>query len=193
MKNKTWLRRLALVFLGLLLGVNVYLFNARSLAGNQLPMPLGFGAAVVQSGSMEPTLSTGDLLFVRRQEEYSVGDIVVYQSQGILVVHRIIAAYGQTLITQGDANDLADQPFDLSCVKGAVVGSVPVVGYVIDFMKTPKGILLLVGCAVVLVELSFYREKQAEQERRARRIQGLCQELRQLRQEINRDEQNTEN
>lgn len=187
-KPKKLLRHALLIFLGLLLGVNVYLLNARNIAGNQLPMPFGIGAAVVQSGSMEPTLYKGDLLLVKAQSDYSAGDIVVYQSAGILVVHRIIEIDGTTVTTQGDANNAPDEPFDAGCIKGSVVGRIPGVGYVIDFLKTPLGILLLVGCAVLLVELSFRREKKAEQDRTAQRIRRLRGEIAQLRQELREDD-----
>ena len=187
-KPKKLLRHALLIFLGLLLGVNVYLLNARSIAGNQLPMPFGIGAAVVQSGSMEPTYYKGDLLFVKAQSDYSAGDIVVYQSEGILVVHRVIEIDGGTVTTQGDANNAPDKPFDVSSIKGSVVGRIPGVGYVIDFLKTPLGILLLVGCAVLLVELSFRREKKAEQARKAQRIRRLRGEIAQLRQELREDD-----
>lgn len=187
-KPKKLLRHALLIFLGLLLGVNVYLLNARNIAGNQLPMPFGIGAAVVQSGSMEPTYYKGDLLFVKAQSDYSAGDIVVYQSEGILVVHRVIEIDGGTVTTQGDANNVPDKPFDVSSIKGSVVGRIPGVGYVIDFLKTPLGILLLVGCAMLLVELSFRREKKAEQARKAQRIRRLRGEIAQLRQELREDD-----
>lgn len=187
-KPKNILRHIILIFLGLLLGVNVYFLNARSIAGNQLPMPFGIGAAVVQSGSMEPTLYKGDLLFVKEQSDYSVGDIVVYQSEGILVVHRIVATTGDTVTTRGDANNVPDRPFDAGCIKGSVIGRIPGVGYVIDFLKTPLGILLLVGCAVLLVELSFRREKKAEQDEEAQRIRRLRREITQLKQELGGDD-----
>ena len=47
------LRILVLIICGIVLGVNVYLANANSLVGNKLPMPFGYGSAVVLSGSME--------------------------------------------------------------------------------------------------------------------------------------------
>ena len=64
-KIKDVLRWLLIVVCGLILGVNVYLANANSLVGNQLPMPFGYGAAVVLSGSMEPEFSEGDLIIVK--------------------------------------------------------------------------------------------------------------------------------
>ena len=49
-KLKAILRTVFLVAVALVLGVNVYLWNARSLMGNALPMPFGYGCAVVLSG-----------------------------------------------------------------------------------------------------------------------------------------------
>ena len=55
-----WLRRLVLVLLGLLMGLQIYFVNAGRVMGDPLPMPFGYGAAVVLSGSMEPTYSAAD-------------------------------------------------------------------------------------------------------------------------------------
>ena len=87
--NKKWkniLRFILLAICGAVFGVNIYLANAKTLVGNQLPMPFGYGAAVVLSGSMEPTFSTGDLIVVKEQNDYILDDIVVYQEASFLVV-----------------------------------------------------------------------------------------------------------
>ena len=148
-------------------------------------MPFGLGLAVVQSGSMEPTFSKGDLLLVREQDAYAVGDIVVYQSEGILIVHRIVAMDGETVTTQGDANNVADPSFNGAAIKGAVVGHVPDLGLAVEFLKTPLGITLLLACAIVLEELSFRKEKQqADQDEKSQRIRRLQKEIELLKQEL---------
>ena len=83
-------RYIVLGILAAILGMNVFSLNASRLAGNAVPMPFGFGASVVLSGSMEPAPSVGDLLIVQAQEDYETGDIVVYQSGSVPVVHRIV-------------------------------------------------------------------------------------------------------
>ena len=185
--KKPVFRHIILIFLGVLLGFNVYLLNAKSIAGNRMPMPFGIGSAVVQSGSMEPAYHIGDLLFVKEQPGYAVGDVVVYQSGGVLVVHRVIAINGDTVITQGDANNAPDEPFSRDCIKGGVVGRIPGIGIAIDFMKTPMGILLLIGCAVALIELSFRRDMRAEQDEEARRVKLLQEEIELMKQEIEKE------
>ena len=184
-KHSALWRRLALVVLGLLLGVNAYLANARGLGGNQLPMPFGTGFAVVLSGSMEPTLHVNDLLVVRRADQYNVGDIVVYQSGYELIVHRVIAADGDTLVTRGDANNAADPPIDVSAVKGVVAARVPVLGTVVSVLKTPTGILVLLVCAFGLIELSYRRQKDADD----RDLEAIKAEIRRLKADASAAEQ----
>ena len=145
-----------------MLGVNLYHWNSRSLTGNMLPMPFGRGAAVVLSGSMEPTIMTNDLIFVKAQESYEVGDIVVYQSGKMLIVHRIVALEGDSVITKGDANNTADEPVPLSFIKGEVTGWVGGLGTAVRIIKTPVVSLILVICAVMLVELPYLKKKKKD-------------------------------
>ena len=186
--SKNIVRRVLLVLLGLVLGFNVYMFNANTVAHNSLPMPFGIGCAVVQSGSMEPTYSVGDMLFVKQKSQYSVGDVVVYQSQGDLVVHRITAIQGNSVTTQGDANNMSDAPFEASNIKGVVVGCIPVVGYAVDALKTPFGILIILALAILLIELSFRRDhKNSENDEKANRIRAMREEIEQLKGSLDAD------
>lgn len=181
---KNIVRRVVLIVLGIVLGVSVYNMNASAVGKNDMPMPFGVGCAVVQSGSMEPALSIGDLLFVTQEDSYSVGDIVVYQSESILVVHRIVVLSDDNVITKGDANNAADAPFSAQNIKGKVVFSIPLVGYLVDFVKTPLGILLLLIAAIALVELSFRRDvTHAQHDPRTIAIKNLEREIETLRNE----------
>lgn len=173
-------RYLVLGILAVVIGVNVFSLNATHLTGNAVPMPFGVGASVVLSGSMEPALSVGDLLIFTEEERYEVGDVVVYQSGRTPVVHRIIALDAETVITQGDANNAADEPFGVQLIKGKVVTAVPFVGHLIWALKTPLGTILTIVAAVLLMELSYRKERQ-EQSREQEKIK---EEIRQLMQEL---------
>lgn len=179
-KWKSILRRILLVFCGAVLGINVYLANARSLVGNELPMPFGFGAAIVLSGSMEPTFSTGDLILVKETDTIAVDDIVVYQQGSSLVVHRVIALEDGFVITQGDANNIPDDPITRSDVKGTVLTWVPGLGNAVALIKSPIGTICLVVAAIALVEIPHRREKEQDDEDR----QKIIDEIRRLKDEI---------
>ena len=179
-------RRAVLVLLGLVLGVCVYAANARTVVGNQLPMPFGYGLANVLSGSMEPTFSKGTLLVVQAGNNVAEGDIVVYQDANELVVHRVVACEGSTVVTQGDANNVADQPFDKSQVKGKIVAWVPWLGNVVDALRSPLGVVTLIVAALALVELSFRRQQAADNNQ----LEAIKQEIRQLKEEASQHESN---
>jgi len=181
---KNLLRRLLLALVGMLLGFNLYQWNANSLAGNALPMPFGVGAAVVMSGSMETALSVDDLVIVAEAEEYQVRDVVVYQSGSDLVIHRIVAIDGETVITQGDANNVADAPVDVTMIKGRMISVIPAAGTVVRWIKSWQGTLVLVVGAVLLMELSWRKEKSKDTEE----MESIKAEIRQLQMELDHTE-----
>lgn len=176
---KTILRIIALSCVGVFLGFNIYLWNAQSLTGNALPMPFGFGTAIVLSGSMEPTLSIDDLIFVKSQDSYAVDDVVVYQNGGMVVVHRIISLDGTMVVTQGDANNAADTEMDVSVIKGVVVGRVKNAGDIVRLLKSPVVSIGLLAAAVLLMERSYRKEKEQSNEQ----LDKIKEEIRRLKAE----------
>ena len=172
---KNILRTALLSLAALIVGLNVYTLNASRLAGDQVPMPLGVGATVVLSGSMEPAIYTGDLLIIAEQDSYEVNDVVVFQTNRMAVVHRIIEIYEETVesndgeeirsfaITKGDANNSPDDPIQIDQIKGAVVFRIPLIGYLINVIKTPIGTILILALAILLLERSFHKEKMRDQ------------------------------
>lgn len=177
------LRLILLVICGAVLGVNVYLANANSLVGNKMPMPFGYGASVVLSGSMEPEFSKGDLIVVAESESYALDDIVVFQDGASLVVHRIIEVDGDKLVTKGDANNVADEPIEISAIKGKVLFHIDKLGSVVSFFKTPVGTVLIIAAAIALVEIPRRREKDADDAEK----QKILQEIKRLREEQLKD------
>ena len=163
-KLKNLLRLLLLIICGLILGVNVYLANAHSLAGNQLPMPFGYGMSVVLSGSMEDRLSVDDLVIIKATDSYNVNDIVLYQDGNSLVIHRIIEIDGDTVTTKGDANNVADEPINKSQIKGVLVYDIAGFGAVVNVLKQPVFVILILAAAFLLTEFSYRKEKDNDTE-----------------------------
>ncbi|MER3484068.1 MAG: hypothetical protein C4332_13850 [Meiothermus sp.] len=66
----------------------------------------------LKGGSMAPTLRSGDLVKVVRQawELVGVNDIIAFEAEGGVTVHRVRYHTGQGVITAGDANILSDEP-----------------------------------------------------------------------------------
>jgi signal peptidase len=83
----------------------------------------------VSGGSMEPTLSPGDVCLVREGVTPKVGSIVLLKRPGDATetLHRVVAQSPRGLETQGDANPTRDrQALRSRDVQGTVVGVIPV-------------------------------------------------------------------
>lgn len=183
-KRNLIIRVLVIALVGVVLGVQFYLVNSASLVGDSMPMPFGLGMSVVLSGSMEPELSVNDLIIVTPRDEYSVGDVVVYQTHGSLIVHRIIEITEDSVITQGDANNAPDDPIKTEDIKGVVAFCVPFFGTVVQFVKTPLGIVIVLAAALLLMELSFRREKKKDDDS----LEQIKQELRRIKGETSQND-----
>lgn len=181
-----------LVLLAAALGLGAYLMSAAGLGRNQLPMPFGVGLATVESNSMQPALSRGDLLVVGQETEPAVGDIVVYQDPSIgLVVHRVVALDGDLVTTQGDANNTADVPFDRSRIVGRVLAVVPALGLLVAALKTPAGVLVTLALALLLVELPYRRQRDDDEAER-QRLRAEIDQIRQAAMRQSNDKEGSE-
>jgi signal peptidase len=89
-----------------------------------------FGAVYVEGGSMEPTLTPGDLVVYRRAPVTATeGDVVLIAREGWPsgVLHRVVATLEDgTYTTRGDANPIPDRdPVRPAAVLGRAVLAVP--------------------------------------------------------------------
>lgn len=119
-----------------------------------------YGVAVIITGSMEPAIRTGSLIVIKSvsEDNLAAGDIITYkpiEGRSDLVTHRIIdeASEDNSFITQGDANDIPDfNPVYYDSIVGKVIFTIPLLGYLINFLKTPQGIVLLI-LFIILCEI----------------------------------------
>ena len=158
------LRALALSLLMALIGLDLYVAQSTFFLRDPMPMPFGYGASVVLSGSMEPALSVDDLIIVHEEESYEVGDMIVFCDGKSTTVHRLVEVDGETLTTRGDANNTNDKPILLNRVKGKVVKTVKGAGKIVSAVRSPLGVLITLAIAVALFEAPYWLKKQKQQE-----------------------------
>ena len=177
------------VFVPLLL-INVTLIVKSYTSPDKVPDFLGYKPFIVLSGSMEPSIMTGDMVFVKETDPDSlkVGDVIAYKSGSAVVTHRIVevkSENGETrYVTQGDANNAADQgmvkPAD---VEGIYQRRVAGAGNLAMFMQTTTGMILFVVCPLVLFVLWDVIRRQLESRKEVSRTKELEMELERLRAE----------
>ena len=173
------LRWVLIAIISVAVGFGAYSWNAKSLANDALPMPLGVGVAVVLSGSMEPELSVDDVIVVVAARDYEAGDVVVFQNGNSLTVHEIIAKEGDVVTTKGTANNTADDPINIEHIKGRVLFSVDGLGKMVYVIRSPLVTLGIIVIAVILLVMSYQKEKEEEQ----KDLDGIRREIERLKNE----------
>lgn len=112
---------------------------------------------VVTSGSMEPAIKTGSIVGVVPQPDYAQGDVVTYRSSPkTTTTHRIVVKGDNIFYIAGDANKTFDTAHPTnSDIVGKVFFTIPYIGFLIGYSKTPQGFILL---AIVPATIIIYEE-----------------------------------
>lgn len=139
--------------------VGLFVLCAVFLMGSRL---MGYQVFNVISGSMEPTYSVGDLIYVKDVNPYEieVGTPITFVLNENLVVatHRVVEVdeENQHFYTKGDANDTVDSsPVHFNNVIGVPQFNIPLLGYVSDFVQNPPGMYITVAVGLVLILVVF--------------------------------------
>ncbi|MDR2903938.1 MAG: signal peptidase I [Clostridiales bacterium] len=127
----------------------------------------------VLTGSMEPTIPVGSLIVTREigEETIEVDDIITYRpvdDSAVLVTHRVVAVRPEDglFTTKGDANNQPDRnPVERDAIVGKTVFTIPMLGIMLNFLRTPPGMIAMVVVFVLYVafDLLFSRLAKRQQ------------------------------
>ena len=163
-------------------GLAISLVVAAFVAAATLPVLFGYHTYVVSGGSMEPSLKRGSVAVARATNSFAleVGDVIARteSEDGPAVLHRIARIIdddtGRVIYTQGDANRTEDpKPVMLLGSGDKVIYSVPYVGYILTFGRSPPGRILLLGVPLVLLAASSLYERSPLRRRRRQPSESL--------------------
>lgn len=113
----------------------------------------GYHLFLVQSGSMEPSIMTGDVIIVKSDLNYKKLNVVTFKdSQNRIVTHRIIDIKDDLFITKGDANRSVDNgTTHFNKVIGKVVFILPKLGFLVVFSKSLPGLMIFILIPATLI------------------------------------------
>ena len=122
-----------------------------------IPRVAGYEGYVVVSGSMEPTIPTGSLIYSKPTDpaQLQTGDVIVFvdEARGTTpITHRVVTndTSAGTIITKGDANEGEDiNPVTYDNVIGKVAVHVPRIGFTVAMFTTVIGKIV---AALLLLE-----------------------------------------
>lgn len=131
-------------------------------ASNSNSLSLPFKSYIVRSGSMEPTIMTGDIIFITAQKRYAKNDIITFiDKEKRTVTHRVIEQAGNIFTTKGDNNQTPDpEQISNSAIVGKYTARIPTAGYILVAAQKPFGLFLLVAIPLILlIGSELFKEK----------------------------------
>lgn len=151
-----------------LLGALILLVVIASCLPLTLPRLLGYGIYEVVSGSMEPEIPVGSVIYVKAAAPGDIAeqDVIAFQSGESVVTHRVVQnrTVEGAFVTKGDANaaeDLRTVPYD--ALVGRVAYHFPGVGRLMAVYTSSVGkvyAILTAACGAMLNMLAGCLRRQ---------------------------------
>ena len=142
----------------------------------------GYNAYYVLTGSMEPEIMAGDVIFSKSVDDVSelkVGDVITYNGEvgavkGKSVTHKIIEIRDENgkliFVTQGVANPAADPPITSEQIVSKMVCKSGLLGEVVSLVNNKYGFLVIIILPLavfltseVITLVKTYKECKEEQ------------------------------
>ena len=138
-------------------GITLIVLVASACLSLIVPRLAGYEGYVVVSGSMEPNIPTGSVIYSKKTDPalLQTGDVIVFvnEARGTTpITHRVVTNDPSTgtIITKGDANEFADMnPVTYDEVIGKVAAHVPRIGFPVAMFTTVLGKIV---AALLLLE-----------------------------------------
>ena len=139
------------------------------------PATLGGDATyvLVRGDSMLPVYQSGDLVIVRREPPYGVGDIVAFRvpadevGEGQVVLHRLVEGVDGTFTAQGDNNPARDPwAADNEQILGRAWLAIPGAGRAVVFLTKP----MVAACLAMAIVMALVLLRPSQATNRQRKV-----------------------
>lgn len=162
----------------------IFIFILLVVGFSLIPFKGNYKILTVMSGSMEPKLHVGSLIFDKPSSDYQVNDIITFRPKNTkgsknTTTHRIVEIIEKDGVkeykTKGDANNSPDQQTVINDqIIGKVFFSIPWLGYIVGYIRTLPGLILLVIVPATIIifeesrkiikEIKKIRRKKAQEQ-----------------------------
>lgn len=156
--------RVMLILLAVILAISACtLAYDKFVKKSKIPSVFGYSMLIVASPSMTGAIEAGDAIIIKNSDSYAVGDVITYfpEDESFSVTHRIVRMEGDKFYTKGDANQSEDSdPVLIEQIVGKVAVKLDKVGYFIEWLKSPVGIIFAVTFIVLLILIIVIEDKR---------------------------------
>lgn len=168
-----------IVFMSLGIAIVAFLFFVvatlavdKFIKKSPVPSFFGYSTLIVTTGSMSGTIEQGDMIVIKKTDEYKIGDVITFIPEGesIPTTHRIIRISGDHYYTKGDANNAEDmRPVTADRIVGKVINTYSHAGLFFGWLKDDFGwayivlaVAIVIAGVLLLKYVSFSKNKETE-------------------------------
>lgn len=155
--------RVILILLAVILAISACtLAYDKFVKKSKIPSVFGYSVLIIASPSMTGSIEAGDAIIIKNSDSYAVGDVITYfpADESFSVTHRIVRTEGDKFYTKGDANQSEDpDPVLIEQIAGKVAVKLDKVGYFIEWLKSPVGIIFAATFIVLLIMIIVIKDK----------------------------------
>lgn len=129
-----------------------------------VPRLFGYEVYSVVSGSMEPAIPTGSLVYIKGAEPETIkeNEVIAFYSPSnpeAIITHRVVMnkVVSGEFTTKGDANQAEDpKPVPYNNLVGRVTLSIPFAGELLSGIVTTEGKIVIAGLVIVSVAFQIF-------------------------------------
>lgn len=151
-----------------LLALVIWLAIDKFILKSPVPSAFGYATLIVDTGSMESEIMIGDMILIKKTDDYKIGDIITFLPEGdtIPTTHRIINYTENGYVTKGDHNNTKDtEDVTPDIILGEVIHIFPKVGVFATWVQE-EGWMYIVSCLVILALGSFIIKSDDNEEKK---------------------------
>ena len=156
--------RVMLILLAVILAISACtLAYDKFVKKSKIPSVFGYSMLIIASPSMTGAIEAGDAIIIKKSDSYAVGDVITYfpEDESFSVTHRIVRMEGDKFYTKGDANQSEDSdPVLMEQIVGKVAVKLDKVGYFIEWLRSPVGIIFAATFIVLLILIIVIEDKR---------------------------------
>jgi len=120
---------------------------------------MGYESYIISTDSMEPTISVGDVVVVKKVRERTIkeNDIITFHNGVEIVTHRIIGKSGDEFITKGDNNNVQD--FRTVKYEDIIGKKVIIIPYMGSIIKSLSNVIYIGFICIILLTVYLYNRR----------------------------------
>ena len=145
-------------FTSLVLGIFIVIWLLRG---------FGYESYKILSGSMEPTLTTGEIVLINTNDcDVKIGEVIAFQTGDHVIVHRVAEMISDGVyVTKGDANSSADlSPVEQWQILGTMWMKLGILTHVWLLFTSKGGVMVAIGLVVLhaIFDTLWNQEEEGE-------------------------------